>query len=132
MAEKQSLAALAQPLAENKGLLTHTCMSVNVASAKYAPPSRFLAPITDSAVHDAARSSVPKVTEKATNWTLSLWKEWQQNRKDNGTDYHLTVPHLLTEILLNEWMCKFILEVRRKDGAEYPPNSLYQIASVIL
>lgn len=99
--------------------------SVNVALAKHAP-------ITNSAVHDAARSSVPKATEKATNWTLNLWKEWQQNRKDNGTDYPLTAPHLLTEILLNEWMCKFILEVRRKDGAEYPPNSLYQIASVIL
>ena len=29
-------------------------------------------------------------------------------------------------------MCKFILEVRCKDGAEYPPNSLYQISSGIM
>ena len=99
MAEKQSLAALA-PLAEKEGLLKHTL--VNVASAKHAPPSRFLAPITDSAVQDAARCSIPKATEKATNWTLNLWKEWQQSRKDNGADYPLTPPHLLTENLLNE------------------------------
>ena len=112
-------AALA-PLAEKEG------------SAKHAPPSRFLAPITDIAVQDAARCCVPKATEKATNWTLNLWKEWQNNRKDNGADYPLTPPHLLTEKLLNEWMCKFILEVRRKDGAEYPPNSLYQIVCGIL
>ena len=32
----------------------------------------------------------------------------------------------------NEWMCKFILEARRKDEVEYPPTSLYQIASGII
>ena len=29
---------------------------------------------------------------------------------------------------MNSWLCKFILEVRRKDGNEYPPNTLYAIA----
>ena len=29
-------------------------------------------------------------------------------------------------------MCKFILEARRKDEVEYPPTSLYQIASGII
>ena len=25
------------------------------------------------------------------------------------------------------WMCKFVLEVRKKDGKEYPPKSLYAL-----
>ena len=71
-------------------------------------------------------------TNNATNWTLNLWKEWQQSRKDMGTAYPFTPLHLLTEKMSNEWMCKFILEARHKDEVEYPPTSLYKIASGII
>ena len=33
---------------------------------------------------------------------------------------------------MDRWLCKFILEIRRQDGKEYPPNTLYSIACGIL
>ena len=28
---------------------------------------------------------------------------------------------------LQHWMSRFVLEVRKRDGTEYPPNTLYHI-----
>ena len=96
------------------------------------PHCRSLAPISDNEVSIAAKNSVPKTTEKSTIWSLNLWEEWKESRKGMGAEYPPTPPHFLSASKLNDWMCKFILEVRRKDGAEYPPNSLYQIACGIM
>ena len=41
-------------------------------------------------------------------------------------------PHLLLFEKINKWMCKFILEVRRQDSLEYPPNTLYCVACGIM
>ena len=107
------------------------CPTLSTSSAGPTPgqafstlPNRFLAPINDDTVDQAAKKSVPKTTEQATHWTLILWKEWQQNRKNRGVAHPPAVPNLvLNAPTLNDWMCKFILEVCCKDGAEYPPNS---------
>ena len=33
---------------------------------------------------------------------------------------------------LMHWMCRFVLEVRKKDGTEYPPNTLHHICCGLL
>ena len=33
---------------------------------------------------------------------------------------------------LDRWLSRFVLEIRRRDGKEYPPNTLYQICCGIL
>ena len=33
---------------------------------------------------------------------------------------------------LNQWLCKFALEIRRKDGQQYPPQTLYSICCGLL
>ena len=38
----------------------------------------------------------------------------------------------MNEIEMNEWMTRFVLEARRKDGAPYPPRFLYQICVGLL
>ena len=44
------------------------------------------------------------------------------------------IPDLveMNEIEMNEWMTRFVLEARRKDGAPYPPRSLYQLCVCLL
>ncbi len=32
----------------------------------------------------------------------------------------------------NYWLCRFVLEARRKDGSVYPPNTLYQLCCGVL
>ena len=33
---------------------------------------------------------------------------------------------------LDRWLSRFVIEIRRRDGKEYPPNTLYQICCGIL
>ena len=34
--------------------------------------------------------------------------------------------------LINFWLCRFVLEIRRHDGEQYPPASLYQLCCSLL
>ena len=90
--------------------------------------SRFRQPITDAELQVTHMQVIPKNTVRNTTWSMNVWKEW--------TTYQRCVcslldcpPHLLlcTPQQLDYWMSKFILEVRKADGALYPPNSLHQI-----
>lgn len=38
----------------------------------------------------------------------------------------------MTSETLNYWMQRFVLEVRKQDGSEYPPRSLYYIVCGLL
>jgi hypothetical protein len=73
-------------------------------------------------------------TRKQTNWSVNVWKEWSDHhRKLNVYD---SPAHLLILAKqpweFNRWLCRFVLEVRRKDGNEYPPNTLHQLCCGIL
>ena len=38
----------------------------------------------------------------------------------------------MSVVAINFWLCKFVIEVRRKDGKPYSPDSLYQICCGLL
>lgn len=75
---------------------------------------------------------IPANTQRSTQFALNLWKDWSEYRKQQGEKHALVALHLMIEERLNYWMCKFVMVVRRKDGNEYPPNSLYQIRCGIM
>ena len=55
-----------------------------------------------------------------------MWDEWIVNRaKSTGT----IIPYLkdITVAELQHWLCYFILEVQKKNGTEFPPNSLHYV-----
>ena len=37
-------------------------------------------------------------------------------------DFTVMVPEAM-----NFWLCRFVVEARKRDGSDYPPNTLYQI-----
>ena len=79
----------------------------------------------------AQHSSVPETTAKSTKWAVNIWKMWSQNRCElNGDEPSL--PHLPSLEMLNNWLFKFVLKLRRKDGKECPPNTLYCICCDIM
>ena len=73
----------------------------------------------------AQDSAEPIPTARNTKWAVNLWKEWSECRKNSKVESPDRPPHLLTFEQLNYWMCKFVLEIRRKNDKEYPPNTLY-------
>ena len=89
---------------------------------------RFAFPKTEKEVVKAKKASVPKKTQQDTNYCVRLWNQWKQYR--NGTTTNEKVPEELTVMgkeSVQYWLSRFILEVRKKDGSEYPANSLHHI-----
>ena len=63
---------------------------------------------------------------------MNVWKEWATYRKQlNSAD---CPPYILTmsPAELDKWLSRFVLEVRRRDGNVYPPNTLYQLCCGLL
>ncbi len=59
-----------------------------------------------------------------------VWNEWRAQRATCLTNGVVPVTTPLLEmppVDLSYWMGKFVLEVRKKGGSEYPPNSLYAL-----
>ena len=89
--------------------------------------------LNDNDVKEAQHAKVPANTRKQTNWSVNVWKEW--------SDHHWKLIALLNCSLIFSKATmgaqplivhRFVLEVRRKDGNEYTPNTLHQLCCGIL
>ena len=68
-----------------------------------------------------------------------MWEEWalEQNSlplEQRKADDFTVVPeydtlYTLSDLELWFWLGKFFHEIKKKDGSEYPPNTLYQICA---
>ena len=95
---------------------------------------RFSSPVLSTKVQEVRKQGVPKKTAAQTGWAVRVWVDWAKQR--------LTKPFLDEEEEKCElcedfasmqvdsmkfWLPKFVLEIRRRDGAHYPPDTLYTI-----
>ena len=94
--------------------------------------TRFGPPVSSTDISALHESAVPLNTKKNTTWAVGVWNDWSAFR--NSRDPKDVPPCLLTiqTSELNDWLCKFVMEVRRKDGNFYPPNTLHQLCCGIL
>ena len=81
--------------------------------------------ISKEEIHDAIEKRVPANTKESTGWGYNVWLEWCKAR--NIDENILTMD----ERKVNELMARFVQEVRRKDGKEYPPSSLNCFVSAV-
>jgi hypothetical protein len=97
-------------------------------------PSRsrpFAPPKTEKEIEAARKSAVSKKTQQDTDYCIRLWNEWRVHHQIAA---HVSIP-LITEqsqTELQHWMSCFILEVRKKDGSEFPANSLHHVVCGIM
>ena len=86
-------------------------------------PSRFGPPVQGAQIQQVIQQRIPENTKKTTKWCLGVWKAWATER---GVREELEV---LSAKDLNNYLSHFILKVKQKDGAPYPPDTVYQIVS---
>ena len=87
---------------------------------------RFNTPKSSEDIAIAKNLAIPEKTEKATEWSLNTWNEWTKQR-ELSEDKRLFGPISISEMSEDQiryWVPRFILEVRKKNRDEYPPNSL--------
>ena len=96
------------------------------------PHPRFAEPFSDTAVEQARREGVPKTTQKDTLWCISLLRDWIGERNKRCQEQVPTDFCAQSIGTTQHWMCRFILEVRKKDGSCYLPDTLHHIVCGIL
>lgn len=88
---------------------------------------RFGEPVSDAEEVSLRAGAIPNNTKSTTDWGIRAWNEWAASRLTTVAGVHgivpLTTPLLeMPHVNLAYWMGKFVLEVRKKDSSEYPPN----------
>ena len=94
---------------------------------------RFAVPKTEEEVKQARKARVPKKTQIDTRYCTKIWKTWSEYR--NSVVKNEQVPEDISTLdgdKLQYWLSRFVLEVRKKSGLEYPPNTLHHICCGLL
>ena len=84
----------------------------------------FAAPTTKEDLISARSSSIPKKTLDDMAYCMRIWDEWRQYRLGLGSSSVISLITDLSKSTLDEQMSHFVLEIRKKDGKEYPPKYL--------
>ena len=62
---------------------------------------------------------VPEKTRNQTNWAIKVWTEWATSRNKkllpDEAPFNCEIETLSAQ-LINFWLCRFVLEIRRRDG----------------
>ena len=83
-------------------------------------------PVSGENIEQVIWNSIPESIKRDTKCCISMWDKWIVNRvKAAGT----VIPYLNDIILteLQHWLCYFILQLQKKSGTQFFPNSLYHI-----
>ena len=84
--------------------------------------------MSDKAVEEAKQAAIPKKTKKDTAWCAKIWNDWSSQRNSSSASGEHVPDIANMEITqLQRWMSHFVLEIRKKDGTPYPPESIYHI-----
>jgi len=105
---------------------------VAAESSACEPHPRFAEPFSDTAVEQARKEGVPKTTQKDTLWCISLLRDWIGERNKRCQEQVPTDFCAQSIGTTQHWMCRFILEVRKKDGSCYLPDTLHHIVCGIM
>ena len=95
------------------------------SSTRYAPPK------TEREIQDAIQSTVPQKTRDHTKYCYKVFYEWSVSRQE-ATGEAIGMICDMTDGEIEHWMTRFVLEVRKKDGKEYAPNTLHHITAGIM
>ena len=123
--ETQSLHSV--PGANRDGSSPQTSTSPKTSSSLIAASSRPFAPVkTDAEIELARTQGIPKKMQDDTRYCVNLWDAWTRYRLET-TGHTIKPLSELNHTELQHWLTRFVLEVRKKDGSEFPPRSLHHI-----
>ena len=90
--------------------------------------SRFAAPVSEDEILERRESSIPAKTAQDTRYCMNVSQQWSTNRNQSQSSQ---IPPLstITPVEFQYWLIRFVLEVRKLDGTEYPPQTLHHLCS---
>ena len=100
-------------------------LSTTSSSPLPAATARFAKPRTDEEMQQARAQGVPTKTVQNTKYCLGVWEAWREYRNKTGTN--IAEMSQLSNSELDHWLTRFVLEMLKKIGEEYPPNMVHHI-----
>ncbi len=94
---------------------------------------RFRTPVDPKILEDMGRKRFSENTERKVAWAAQMYLDWRTfHLKNKLADCHIVLADLdtltkLDKVSLSYSLSNFILEVKKKDGSDFPPQTLYQI-----
>ena len=85
----------------------------------------FAPPKSREEVVQARKNAIPKKTQDDTKYCIGMWNDWRQHKLLDGSIIP-AVDEVDSPTLAN-LLSHFILEVRKRNGDEFPPNYLHHI-----
>ena len=98
-------------------------------TSKAARSSRYGLPMSEPQLEQLRMNGIPEKTRAQTEWGVIVWKDWASER--NAMNGEVFIPLEFVEAARTQQlcacMCYFVTEIRRKDGEEYPTQTLYEL-----
>ena len=79
---------------------------------------------------------MPQKTRNQNSWATGVWDAWANwhNKSVVGKappgEPYIFIPADIQGMAENElgfWLTRFVLEIRKRNGEVYPPNTMYQL-----
>ena len=89
--------------------------------------SRFKFDVSNKDFEDHCHGFVPAATTQDTQKCVNLFEEWvkERNRLFSNDKVPENILFCHDKTLLCKWLCRFVSELRKKDGTPYPPKTLH-------
>ena len=91
----------------------------------------FAKPVSSKEIAETMQSGVPKKTQQDSKYCAYLWDEWAIHRAKTTGDIIPCLKNIKVQEL-QHWICAFVLEICKKDGSEFIPNTLHHISAEIM
>ena len=88
---------------------------------------KFGEPVDDEYLDKLKRSAIPAKTRQQTKWAVLRWDTWALTRSLKCSKEPVPQLEGMTEKMIEFWFKRFVVEIRKKDGKCYPPDTLYQL-----
>ena len=88
----------------------------------------FAAPKTEKEIAEAKDRAIPRKTMEDTNYCVGVWNQWCSHRATVNGDSIAPLEEISSAELART-MSNFVFGVRKRDGSEFPPDSIHHIVS---
>ena len=108
----------------DRGLFS-TCPDVGLPSGH-----EFMPPLSNDALADLSHKNFSPETMKKVKWVRKMYRDWHEYRHRLGLEYivcDLEDKASISGESLKFALCRFIIEVKKLDGSDYPGCTLYNI-----
>ena len=88
-------------------------------------------PIVDEEMADLTRKGFSSQTNKKISWVKNMFDEWRKYRNSSETmgmiELDLDNDATISPLSLNYSICRFLTEIKKLDGSDFPPKTLKDI-----